>query len=209
MKTMPFILGFAVALTGPAWAETNSLSPATAATDIAPADVLVTKPGTVYNHFRVIKSDPAGLIIRYVPDEGGIGMEKVPFELLPESWQRSYNYDSKKAAQFDLEQKQATAYWRDKMVVDEQAYREKWARLAAAEEAAEKAKRDAEAAAALGTNAPAILDTNLPAVLDTNAPAISTNNVPTIQVTNTPPPIAVTNVPTPPPRPQPTRLNNL
>ena len=146
MKMAIFIIGLSVALMEQTRAQTNQPASPETATNNLPPDVLVTKTGTVYNQFRVVKSDPAGLIIRYVPDEGGIGMEKVPFEFLPENWQQRYKYDPEKAAQYDLEQKKAIAHWREKMIADEQASREKWARWEAEEEAARQAKRDAEAA---------------------------------------------------------------
>jgi hypothetical protein len=185
MKKAIFIISLSAVMMETAGAQTNQLAPPTVATNNLSPDVLVTKMGTVYDQYRVVRKDPAGLIIRYVPDGGGIGMEKVPFELLPENWQQRYNYDPEKAAKFDLEQKQAIAHWREKMIADEQANREKWARLEAEEEAARQAKRDAEAAqkaaelaAALGTNAPAILDTNVLAILTTNAAAMIVTNQP-------------------------------
>jgi hypothetical protein len=205
MKKAFISIGLSVVLMETAGAQTDQAAPSAAVTTNLPPGVLVTKPGTVYDQFRIIKKDPAGLIIRYVPEGGGIGMEKVPFEFLPKDWQQRYNYDPQIAAKFELEQKQATAHWREKMIADEQASREKWARLEAEEEAARQAKRDAEAAkraadaaAALGTNAPAILATNVPAIPDTNAPAILATNVPAIQSIDAP---AITNTNQPPPRP--------
>ena len=212
MKKAIFSIGLSVILIGMAEAQANRPASPEAATDHPHPNALVARDGTAYNQFQIVRTDPGGVLIRYVPEEGGFGMERVPFRMLPENWQQHFNYDPKKAAQFDLEQQQAIAYWRNKMIADEQANREKWARIAAEEEAAEKAKREAEAAkkaaeaaAALGTNAPAILVTNLPTIPDTNAPAISTNDVATIQATNTPP-TTVTNSPPPPPPPPPHRL---
>jgi hypothetical protein len=186
MKTIIFILGLSVALMGPAWAQTNPPASPEAVTNSLPPDELMTKLGTVYKKFQVEKADPAGLIISYVPDGGGIGMEKVPFEFLPDDWQKRYGYDPKKAAQFNLAQMRAIAEWREKMIADEKAYRDKRAQLEAEEEAARQAKLAAEAAAALGTNAPAILITNLPTLLATNTPAILATNVPIIPATNVP-----------------------
>jgi hypothetical protein len=185
MRKIIFILGLSVTLMKPAGAQTNQPDSSMAVTNSLPPDVLVTKMGTVYNKFRIERKDPAGLVVSYVPEGGGIGMEKVPFEFLPENWQARFGYDPQQAAKFDLEQKQAIAHWREKMIADEQASREKWARLEAEEEAARQAKRDAaaakkaaDAAAAQGTNAPAILATNVPAILDTNAPAMTDTNQP-------------------------------
>jgi hypothetical protein len=124
------------------------------------ANALVTKLGTVYHKFRIERVDPAGITISYVLDDGGLEMEKITFDLLPDDWQQRYGYDPEKAAAFELEQKRAMAQMRDQMIADEQAYREKRAQEEAAEEAAKKA---AETAATQATNAPAITDTNLPA----------------------------------------------
>jgi sRNA-binding protein len=133
--------------------------------------VLVTKLGTVYHAFRIERVDPAGLTISYVPKGGGLGMEKIPFNLFPDDWQRHYGYDPKKAAKFDLEQKQAMALMREQMIADEQAYRDKRAQEEAAEEAAAaQAKIDAEAAQKT-TEAAATQTTNSPAITDTNQPA--------------------------------------
>jgi hypothetical protein len=134
-------------------------------------DTLITKLGTVYHKFRIERVDPTGVTISYVLDGGGLDMEIVLFNLLPDDWQRRYGYDPKKAAAFDLEQKQAMAQLRVQMIADEQAYREKRAKEEAAEEAAaeqakvdaEAAKKTAEAAATQATNSPAITVTNQPA----------------------------------------------
>jgi hypothetical protein len=124
------------------------------------AQALVTKLGTVYHKFRIERVDPAGITISYVLDGGGLEMDKIPFDLLPDDWQQRYGYDPEKAAKFDLEEKQATAQLREQMIADEQAYREKRAKEEAAEEAAQKA---AEAAATQTTNSPPVTETNLPA----------------------------------------------
>jgi hypothetical protein len=115
--------------------------------------------------------DPAGITISYVPNGGGLGMEKVPFNLLPDDWQQRCRYDPEKAAKFDLEQKRAMALMREQMIADEQAYRDKRAQEEAAEEAAAaQAKIDAEAAQKT-TEAAATQTTNSPAMTDTNQPA--------------------------------------
>jgi len=128
--------------------------------NVISSDALVTKLGTVYHKFHIERVDPAGLTISYVLNDGGIGMEKVPFNLLPDDWQWRYRYDPEKAAKFDAEQKRAMVQLRERMIADEKAYRDKRAQEAAVEEAAQKA---AEAAATQTTNSPAITDTNLPA----------------------------------------------
>ena len=168
MKTIIFIIGLSVGLTGQALAQTNQpVSPSEEKNEISSV-VLVTKLGTVYHGFRIERVDPAGLTISYVPNVGGLGMEKVPFNLFPNDWQRRYGYDPEKAAKFDLEQKRAMVQLREQMIADEKAYREKRAQEEAAEEAAKKA---AEAAMTQATNSPVMTDTNSPAMTNTNQPA--------------------------------------
>ena len=149
----------------------NQPVPPSEVTNEISSDVLVTKLGTVYHDYRIEKVDPAGLTISYVPNGGGLGIEKIPFNLLPDDWQRRYGYDPDKAAEFVLEQRQAMAEWREKMIADEQAYREKRAQEEAAEEAAAEQAKLAEEAATQTTNAPAVEATNAPAMTDTNQPA--------------------------------------
>ena len=62
------------------------------------SDDLATKLGTVYHNFRVERVDPAGITISYIPDGGGLGMETVPSNLLPDDWQRRYGYNPEQAA---------------------------------------------------------------------------------------------------------------
>jgi hypothetical protein len=134
------------------------------------SDELVTKLGTVYHQYRIERVDPAGLTIGYGLPRGGLGMENIPFNLLPDDWQLRYGFDPDKAAKFDLEQKQALAQLREQMIAEEQAYKEKQAQEEATNQAAAQAKIDAEAAknpadtaVTQATNSPAITDTNLPA----------------------------------------------
>jgi hypothetical protein len=164
MKTIIFIIGLSVGLMGQAPAQTNQpVSPSEVTNEIS-SDALVTKLGTVYQKFYIERADPAGLTISYVPDGGGLGMEKVPFNLFSDDWQRRYGYDPEKAAKFDLEQKRAMAQLREQMIADEKAYREKRAQEEAAEETASvQAKTAAEAAATQATNSPVMTDTNQPA----------------------------------------------
>jgi hypothetical protein len=171
MKTIIFIIGLSVGLMGQALAQTNQpVSPSKVTNEIS-SDTLVTKSGTVYRKFHVEKADPAGLTISYVTDGGGLGMEKVPFNLLSDDWQRRYGYDPEKAAKFDSEQKQAMAQLRQQMTADEKASRDKRAQEEVAEEPAaaqakidaEAAKKAPEAAATQATNSPAMTNTNQPA----------------------------------------------
>ncbi len=182
MKTTILIIGLSVALMGPALGQTNPSVSSAEETNQLPADTLVTKLGTVYDKFHIERVDPSGLTISYIPEGGGIGIEKVPFILLPEAWQKRYGYDPEKAAKFDAEHMRALGQIREQMIAEDNAYRQKRAEQEAAEEAAaEQAKKDAEAvqkaaeiAATLGTNSPA-MDTNQ--LAGTNQPA-GTNQAP-------------------------------
>jgi hypothetical protein len=171
MKTIIFIIGFSAGLLGQALAQTNQPGAPAEETNGISSDELATKLGTVYHKFRIERVDPAGITISYELSGGGLGMEKVPFNLFPDEWQQRYGYDREKAAQYDLEQKRAMALMREQMIADEQAYRDKRAKEEAAEEAAaeqakidaEAAKKGAETAATQATNSPAMTDTNQPA----------------------------------------------
>jgi hypothetical protein len=184
MKTIIFIIGLLAGLVEPALAQTNEPASPSAAPNAVPLGALVTKQGTIYYKFYVERADPGGVTISYVPAGGGLGMERVSLGVLPDDWQRRYEYDPEKAAKFDLEQKKATAQLREQMIAEENAYREKRAQEEAAEEAAKKAAEEASAAQA--TNALAI--TNVPeiTIAPTIAPAIT--NAPAIIETNQPPP---------------------
>ena len=93
MKTIIFIIGLSVGLMGQALAQTNQpASPRRRQTKFH-RTTLVTKLGTVYHKFRIERVDPAGITISYDPNGGGLGMEKVPFNLLPDEWQQRYGYD--------------------------------------------------------------------------------------------------------------------
>ena len=171
MRTIIFIIGLSVGLMGQALGQTNQPASPSEVTNEISSDALVTKLGTVYHKFRIERVDPAGLTISYIFGGGGLGMEKVPFDMLPDDWQQHYGYDPEKAAKFDLEQKREMAQLREQMIADEQAYRQKRIQQEAAEAAAaaqakidaEAVKKTAEAAATQATNSPAITDTNLPA----------------------------------------------
>lgn len=166
MKASILIIGLSVGLMGQVPAQTNQPGSASEVTNEFSSDTLITKMGTVYEKYCVERKDPSGLTISYIPIGGGLGMEKIPFSVLPDDWQLRYRYDPEKAAKFELEEKQAMAQLREQMIADELAYRDKRAQEEAAEEAAKKA---AEEAAAQATNAPAM--TNTPVMTNTNQPA--------------------------------------
>ena len=56
---------------------------------------LATADGRIYRNVQVWKSEPDGVTIRH--DEG---LTKVEFPLLPEDWQKKYQYDPETAAAY-------------------------------------------------------------------------------------------------------------
>ena len=86
--------------------------------DLAAAD------GRIYRNVQVRKIEPDGLTLRH-----DAGLTKLAFPLLPEDWQRKYEYDPQKAANYE----RATAAARAQAERDRQALRER--------NAAERAKQ--------------------------------------------------------------------
>lgn len=82
-------LGLLAAFSPSASAQTN-LPPASA-TD------LVTRTGTVYHQFHIEKADANGLLISYKLEDGGMGITRLSFDVLPEKIQNQYGYDPKNA----------------------------------------------------------------------------------------------------------------
>lgn len=78
--------------------------------DLAAAD------GQIYRNVQVRKIEPDGLTLRHEA-----GLTKLAFPLLPEDWQRKYEYDPQKAAQYE----RATAAARKQAERDRQALRER------------------------------------------------------------------------------------
>jgi len=179
MKASILVFGVAVALAGAARAQTNPPDGSLNSSNAVPADTLVTKLGDSFHHYHVDTVDPGGLTISYVPEGGGIGIQRIPFEFLPDDLQKQYGYNPQKAAQYEVERKKAMAEWTAKMIADDRAYREKRAQLEAAEAAA-------EAAAKQGTNAATLASTNPPDLQNTNAPSLTATNQP--PAANQPPP---------------------
>jgi uncharacterized protein YcgL (UPF0745 family) len=118
MKAIIFIIGLSAGLLGQSLAQTSQPeSPTEGANEIS-SDDLATKLGMVYHKFRIERVEPAGITISYLLEGGGLGMETIPFSMLPEDWQRRYGYDPEKAAETDLDQKRAMAQLRVQMVED-------------------------------------------------------------------------------------------
>ena len=98
MKTIFFIIGLSAGLVGQALAQTNQPALIPEATNDISSEALVTKSGAVYHKFRIEKLDSAGVTISYVLTGGGMGMDTLPLNLLPDDWQRRYGYGPESTA---------------------------------------------------------------------------------------------------------------
>ncbi|MEJ0089168.1 MAG: hypothetical protein WDM80_05375 [Limisphaerales bacterium] len=99
-------LGSSFALAGPQ--PTNSL-PAT----------ITTTDGVTYNHPKLSRVEPDGLLVEYQPAAGGTGLAKLKFVKLPESLQKEFGYDSGKSADYEQQQRLAMVELTQKLQQDE------------------------------------------------------------------------------------------
>jgi hypothetical protein len=72
---------------------------------------LTTLDGRSYDRATVKAVEPDGLTIQYTPEPGGIGLAKLKFRNLPESLQKKYSYDPRRATNFEKEKAQNQAQW--------------------------------------------------------------------------------------------------
>jgi hypothetical protein len=59
---------------------------------------ITTSDGKTYERVKVQRVGADWLLIEFRPEDGGIGLVKLKFAILPESLQKLYNYDPQKAA---------------------------------------------------------------------------------------------------------------
>jgi hypothetical protein len=78
-----------------------------------------TSDGEIYKSVRIIKVEPDGILVNYIPEVGGIGIAKLRFRKLPVELRKLYAYDSEKAAAFEHQQARATRQWRSEMLAAE------------------------------------------------------------------------------------------
>jgi hypothetical protein len=161
LKTNILIIALGTALIAAAAGQTNQMATTTdtvVTKDAVPStatDEIVTRFGATYEHAEILRVQPDGLTIGYVPRSGGIGIVKIPLGYLSDDYQAKYGYDYRKAAEYELDQQKAIGRWREQMIADEAAARAK-------REAEEKAALAAQLAAKEGTNTVAIQATNSP-----------------------------------------------
>ena len=82
---------------------------------------IITTDGKVFNAVRLLKVEPDGLLVEYRPDAGGLGLMTLKFTTLPESLQKQFGYDPRKASDYEHEQNLATFALAQKMRHDEKA----------------------------------------------------------------------------------------
>lgn len=95
------------ALAAPAGAQTNPVAAAPVIHQPAdkPDSDLVTRTGAVYKNFHVDKTEPHGIVISYTPKDGGFGIARISFAMLPDKLQKLYGYDPSTAPASDEGQK--------------------------------------------------------------------------------------------------------
>lgn len=89
-------------------------------TNSLPAKI-VTTDGKTFNAVRLIKVEPDGLLVEYRPETGGLGLTTLKFAKLPESLQKEFGYDPRKASDYEHEQNLATFALAQKLQQDEKA----------------------------------------------------------------------------------------
>ena len=77
----------------------------------------------MYTSVQVLKVEPDGLLIQFAPSGGGVAMEKVKFENLPEEIQQKYNYDPQKVIAYNKWQKEEQEKAAAKMRADQEQRR--------------------------------------------------------------------------------------
>jgi hypothetical protein len=165
MKTNIVSIALGAAFSGDAIGQTNQIAMTTGSVvtnNAAPAPAaneIVTRIGATYEGVEILKVEPNGLTMGYTPQGGGIGIIKIPFDELSDDLQKKYGYNFQKASEYQVEQQKAAGWWREKLIADEAAARAK--REAEEKEAAEKAAAEKEAAEK-AANAATIQATNSP-----------------------------------------------
>ena len=63
---------------------------------------ITTTSGETLFSVKVMKVEPDGLTLKYKPAGGGICIQKIPFDNLPESLQQQFGYTPQKSAAFKI-----------------------------------------------------------------------------------------------------------
>lgn len=94
-----------------------------AATAGARAESITTTDGRTYPSASVLRSDPDGVIIQFVPTGGGMGMAKINFRVLPEEFRSQFNYSAEDATAYERQSAEANEQWRTTLAQEESATR--------------------------------------------------------------------------------------
>jgi hypothetical protein len=70
---------------------------------------ITTSDGKTYRNATVLRADPDGLLVRFQPEQPGLGLAKVKFRNLPEQVRSQYGYDADKASAYEAEQAKGAA----------------------------------------------------------------------------------------------------
>ncbi|HVM47514.1 MAG TPA: hypothetical protein VMU04_05770 [Candidatus Acidoferrum sp.] len=87
---------------------------ATAQTNAEFPSRIRTSDGKVYLDTVKLNVYPDGILVSFRPAPGGVGLARLKFKDLPEQLQKQYGYDPKAAADFEKQEAQAAAEWREK-----------------------------------------------------------------------------------------------
>ena len=72
---------------------------------------ITTVDGKIYDKVNVKKIDPDGLLVDFMPKDGGFGTAKIKFRNLPPALQQRYAYDPARATEFETSQARNQNNW--------------------------------------------------------------------------------------------------
>ncbi len=82
---------------------------------------ITTRDGKTYNSVEKLRVDPDGILVDYQPIPGGYGVAKLKFRDLPDDLQKKYDYDEKKASEYETQQAQCAGQLMVARTADENA----------------------------------------------------------------------------------------
>jgi hypothetical protein len=110
-----------LAFAGPAGMPAPQPNPGTALPTNSLPSKIITTDGVTYNAPKLSRIEPDGLVVEFRPDAGGAGLAKLKFAKLPESLQKQFGYDPRKASAYEHEQKLAMSALTQQLQQDERA----------------------------------------------------------------------------------------
>jgi hypothetical protein len=112
-------LGGSFAFAGLSGTSASQPNPGTAQPTNSLPPKIITTDGVTYNAPKLSRIEPDGLLVEFQPDAGGTGLAKLKFAKLPESLQKQFGYDPRKASDFEHEQKLAMLALTQKLQSDD------------------------------------------------------------------------------------------